>query len=88
MMKQMVMEFIIFQDKDVNMKGIGIIIIKMELEKKDGGIAIIMKENLKMGKKMVLEFITGMMAHFIRESGLIIISMVGEYLIVKIKEYI
>ena len=63
------MEFIFFLDKDVSMKVIGKRIIKMEQVEKTGGTMIIMKENLKMVKRMVQAYIIGKMILFIKENG-------------------
>ena len=73
---------------DVHMRDIGKIIIKEVLELRIGGMNRYMKENLKMGKKMELEYINGKMILYIMENGSIIIFMDLEFSKIKLKKCI
>ena len=66
------MEFINIIKKQF-MKVYGMMIHKIHLELKNGMIILIIKENIIMGKKMVLVFIFGLMVHIMKVNGLIII---------------
>ena len=65
------MEYIMIMKIHI-MKVIGKMTVLLKLELKNGKMILFMKENIIMEKKMVLEFIFGIMDLIIKENGKII----------------